>query len=196
MAKMFILLMLVLIFPGVNCFAQETVNNCEVSKNRLFIKVSVSDCRLWVYEKNGETTQLIKEYKVATAKKNVTDLPLGLGEITAVELKPHWKPTKRTIAYLNQKLIKQGKKPTWQEDEIIKPGDKRNAMGSFKMLLSHQVEGQESIYRIHGTNQPKSIGTRASRGCIRMLNEEGLLLAKAVKERLELGEKVEVEINR
>ena len=29
-----------------------------------------------------------------------------------------------------------------------------------------------TIYRIHGTNEPSSIGKRASSGCIRMLNED------------------------
>jgi lipoprotein-anchoring transpeptidase ErfK/SrfK len=29
-----------------------------------------------------------------------------------------------------------------------------------------------SVYRIHGTNKPSSIGTHVSSGCIRMLNED------------------------
>jgi lipoprotein-anchoring transpeptidase ErfK/SrfK len=29
-----------------------------------------------------------------------------------------------------------------------------------------------TIYRIHGTNEPKSIGKSLSSGCIRMLNED------------------------
>jgi len=34
---------------------------------------------------------------------------------------------------------------------------------------------------IHGTNEPESIGTRASMGCVRLLNEEVLKLKKLVK---------------
>ena len=29
-----------------------------------------------------------------------------------------------------------------------------------------------SLYRIHGTNEPYSIGTNVSSGCIRMMNED------------------------
>jgi lipoprotein-anchoring transpeptidase ErfK/SrfK len=32
--------------------------------------------------------------------------------------------------------------------------------------------GRDTLYRIHGTNEPRSIGHAASSGCIRMLNEE------------------------
>ena len=32
--------------------------------------------------------------------------------------------------------------------------------------------GGDTMYRIHGTNAPSSIGTAASSGCIRMLNRE------------------------
>lgn len=34
---------------------------------------------------------------------------------------------------------------------------------------------------IHGTNEPESIGTRASMGCVRLLNQEVLKLKKLVK---------------
>jgi lipoprotein-anchoring transpeptidase ErfK/SrfK len=47
---------------------------------------------------------------------------------------------------------------------IIPPGP-ANPLGPRAMVLS----GTE--YAIHGTNNPRSIGTRASYGCIRMLND-------------------------
>ena len=37
--------------------------------------------------------------------------------------------------------------------------------------LSHQGD-RDTLYRIHGTNEPWSIGKAASSGCIRMLNED------------------------
>jgi lipoprotein-anchoring transpeptidase ErfK/SrfK len=33
---------------------------------------------------------------------------------------------------------------------------------------------QDTLYRIHGTNEPWTIGTAQSSGCIRMLNEDVL----------------------
>ena len=38
--------------------------------------------------------------------------------------------------------------------------------------------GVDTLYRIHGTNDPASMGTRASMGCVRMLNEEVVEVAR------------------
>ena len=38
-----------------------------------------------------------------------------------------------------------------------------------------------TIYRIHGTNEPQSIGKAASSGCIRMLNQDVSELYQFVK---------------
>ena len=45
-------------------------------------------------------------------------------------------------------------------------GGPGNPLGARAMYLSG------SVYRIHGTNKPSSIGTHVSSGCIRMLNED------------------------
>src|SRR4051794_40622182 len=50
--------------------------------------------------------------------------------------------------------------------DVIPDGAPNNPMGIAAMTLS----GGE--YAIHGTNKPSSIGTFASYGCIRMLNED------------------------
>lgn len=34
-----------------------------------------------------------------------------------------------------------------------------------------EILGVDTLYRIHGTNEPSSIGKSASSGCIRMFNE-------------------------
>ena len=31
---------------------------------------------------------------------------------------------------------------------------------------------RDTLYRIHGTNEPDSIGTRVSSGCIRLINQD------------------------
>jgi lipoprotein-anchoring transpeptidase ErfK/SrfK len=46
------------------------------------------------------------------------------------------------------------------------PGGPDNPLGARAIYLG------SSIYRIHGTNEPKSIGKAASSGCIRMLNAD------------------------
>jgi len=45
-------------------------------------------------------------------------------------------------------------------------GGLKNPLGARAIYLG------SSIYRIHGTNEPSSIGKAASSGCIRMLNED------------------------
>jgi lipoprotein-anchoring transpeptidase ErfK/SrfK len=45
-------------------------------------------------------------------------------------------------------------------------GGVSNPLGARAMYLSG------SIYRIHGTNQPDTIGEHVSSGCIRMMNED------------------------
>ena len=45
-----------------------------------------------------------------------------------------------------------------------------NPLGARAMYLF--AGGRDTLYRIHGTNEPRSIGHAASSGCIRMLNEE------------------------
>ena len=49
-------------------------------------------------------------------------------------------------------------------------GIPENPLGSRAIYL--YANGRDTLFRIHGTNEPSSIGTAASSGCIRMLNEE------------------------
>jgi lipoprotein-anchoring transpeptidase ErfK/SrfK len=61
-------------------------------------------------------------------------------------------------------------------------GGPGNPLGARAMYLSG------SVYRIHGTNAPETIGKQVSSGCIRMLNEDVIDLY----ERTHLGTKVVV----
>ena len=54
-------------------------------------------------------------------------------------------------------------------------GGVTNPLGARAMYLSG------SFYRIHGTNAPSTIGSRASSGCIRMANEDVIDLYERVK---------------
>jgi len=53
--------------------------------------------------------------------------------------------------------------------EGMPPGPE-NPLGARAMYLFDA--GRDTLYRIHGTNEPQSIGRAASSGCVRMLNEE------------------------
>jgi lipoprotein-anchoring transpeptidase ErfK/SrfK len=78
--------------------------------------------------------------------------------------------------------------PSWTPTDDIKkrmdvpnfvsPGP-QNPMGARAMYL---YEGnKDTLYRIHGTNQPEYIGEAISSGCIRMTNEDVIDLYKRVK---------------
>lgn len=76
-----------------------------------------------------------------------------------------------------------GRKATWPAwyptDEMrrttrelptrIEPGP-ANPLGARALYL--YAGGNDTLYRIHGTSEPWTIGTNASSGCIRMLNED------------------------
>lgn len=50
------------------------------------------------------------------------------------------------------------------------PGGPQNPLGARALYLYQG--NRDTLYRIHGTNNPSSIGTAQSSGCIRLLNEE------------------------
>lgn len=55
------------------------------------------------------------------------------------------------------------------------PGGEGNPLGARAMYLG------TSLYRIHGSNEPETIGQAVSSGCIRMLNEDVVDLYDRVK---------------
>jgi lipoprotein-anchoring transpeptidase ErfK/SrfK len=62
--------------------------------------------------------------------------------------------------------------------DYVNPGP-QNPMGSRALYL---YEGnKDTLYRIHGTNQPEYIGSAISSGCIRMTNEDVIDLYNRVK---------------
>jgi lipoprotein-anchoring transpeptidase ErfK/SrfK len=59
------------------------------------------------------------------------------------------------------------------------PGGPENPLGARALYL--QANGVDTLYRIHGTNDPSSIGKAMSSGCVRMLNEDVADLFERVK---------------
>ena len=50
------------------------------------------------------------------------------------------------------------------------PGDPDNPLGARALYL---YDGsRDTMYRLHGTNVPSSIGTAVSSGCIRLFNHD------------------------
>ena len=86
------------------------------------------------------------------------------------------------------KVERKAEWPTWTPTAEIKKrmdvpnfvsGGPQNPMGARAMYL---YEGnKDTLYRIHGTNQPEYIGQAISSGCIRMTNEDVIDLYTRVK---------------
>jgi len=55
------------------------------------------------------------------------------------------------------------------------PGGEENPLGARAMYIGG------TLYRIHGSNEPETIGQAVSSGCIRMLNEDVIDLYERVK---------------
>jgi lipoprotein-anchoring transpeptidase ErfK/SrfK len=73
---------------------------------------------------------------------------------------PSWRPTDEMIEREPGKYAK-------YKDGM--PGGPTNPLGARALYLFDK--GYDTFYRIHGTTAPQSIGTAASNGCIRMVNE-------------------------
>lgn len=93
----------------------------------------------------------------------------GIHEITRKAEWPDWRPPE-------EMLQRQPELPEFM------PGGPDNPLGARALYLG------DTLYRIHGTSEPHTIGEEVSSGCIRMLNSEVIDLY----ERVNLGAPVYV----
>ena len=52
------------------------------------------------------------------------------------------------------------------------PGGPENPLGARALYLWQ--DNKDTLYRIHGTNEPWTIGQNVSAGCIRMINDDAI----------------------
>ncbi|HEY6996162.1 MAG TPA: L,D-transpeptidase [Xanthobacteraceae bacterium] len=90
----------------------------------------------------------------------------GVAKVGRKEEWPGWTPTEGEKRRL-------GPLPNYVE------GGSHNPMGARGIYL--YSGGKDTLYRIHGTNQPEWIGHAISSGCIRMTNEDVIDLYSRVK---------------
>jgi lipoprotein-anchoring transpeptidase ErfK/SrfK len=112
------------------------------------ILIRTHERRLYFVLSDGSAVR----YRVAVGKRGKQWF--GEAMIDGKHLKPAWVPP-ADVKKDNPKL-----------PDMIPGGDPGNPMGAAAITLSGDK------YAIHGTNRPDSIGTAASYGCIRMLNED------------------------
>ena len=94
----------------------------------------------------------------------------GGGYIGRTAIWPRWAPTSNMIAAMPERY-----KPLAGG----MPGGIENPLGARALYIWR--DGAETNYRIHGTNEPESIGTAVSSGCIRMFNHDIIDLHRRVQ---------------
>jgi lipoprotein-anchoring transpeptidase ErfK/SrfK len=128
------------------------------------IIVSFGDRRLYLIARAGEAIS----YPIAIPREQ--DRWQGVTKVSDKKINPAWRPTPDMLRE-NPKL------PLW-----VPGGHRMNPLGVRALYLG------SSSYRIHGTDAPWTIGTAASKGCIRMYNRDVLDLYP----RVPVGTKVTV----
>ena len=120
--------------------------NSEVQPSTIVVKTA--ERKLYLVLSGGEAIR----YTVAVGRPGKQWQ--GKAQVSGKFVQPAWTPPAEVKAD-NPAL-----------PDVIPSGAPNNPMGVAAMTLS----GGE--YAIHGTNKPESIGTFASYGCIRMLNQD------------------------
>jgi lipoprotein-anchoring transpeptidase ErfK/SrfK len=110
---------------------------------------------LYHVQGNGQAIR----YGVAVGKESF--VWSGVAKVGRKAEYPNWTPPRSMIT----------RKPHLAKWANGMPGGiPENPLGTRAMYL--YAKGRDTLFRIHGTNEPGSIGTAASSGCIRMLNDE------------------------
>lgn len=84
----------------------------------------------------------------------------GLADIERKVMWPRWTPPPEMV----------DRDPNAAKWKDGMPGGPDNPLGARALYLFQN--GRDTLYRLHGTNAPESIGKALSSGCIRMINED------------------------
>ncbi len=90
----------------------------------------------------------------------------GMATVRSKQEWPDWYPTKEYLASHPKVLAAMHELPSGQGMR----GGPDNPMGARALYLWQG--NKDTLYRIHGTNEPWTIGTNVSAGCIRLTNED------------------------
>jgi len=131
------------------------------------IVINTSERFLYLVQPDGKA----RRYGVGVGRDGFTWQ--GRHKITRTAEWPDWRPPEEMI----ERERKNGR-----ELPVVMEGGPANPLGARALYIG------STLYRIHGTNQPWSIGKAVSSGCIRMRNEDVIDLY----ERVQVGAEVVV----
>jgi lipoprotein-anchoring transpeptidase ErfK/SrfK len=98
----------------------------------------------------------------------------GVATINSKQEWPDWYPPKEMIE--RRRDLRDAIRPL--QGGLGVPGGKDNALGARAMYLWQG--NRDTLFRIHGTPQPWTIGKSLSSGCIRMINQDAIDLYQRV----------------
>jgi lipoprotein-anchoring transpeptidase ErfK/SrfK len=120
------------------------------------IVINTPERLLYLVEDNGQAVR----YGIGVGRPGFTWA--GMHEVTAKREWPDWRPP-------DEMLKRRPDLPRYME------GGPDNPLGARALYLG------STLYRIHGSNEPWTIGQQVSSGCIRMRNEDVVDLYERVK---------------
>jgi lipoprotein-anchoring transpeptidase ErfK/SrfK len=118
------------------------------------IVVNTTEYYLYSVEGGGWATR----YGVGVGEQGLT--LKGIARIGHKAVWPSWTPTANMMR----------RKPRLVQYAGGVPGGPNNPLGARALYLYRG--GRDTMFRIHGTNEPWSIGTSVSSGCIRLTNDD------------------------
>ena len=127
------------------------------------IVINVPERRLYLVEGGGRALR----YAVGVGRNEALNFH-GSAVIGRKEEWPRWTPTANMIAAM----------PRYRPYAGGMAGGVGNPLGARALYLYR--DGHDTYFRVHGTNEPQSIGHAVSSGCIRLFNQDIIDLYKRV----------------
>jgi lipoprotein-anchoring transpeptidase ErfK/SrfK len=119
------------------------------------IVVNIGDRHLYFVEPGG----MAMRYSVGVGREEALNFR-GQAVIRRKAEWPHWTPTADMIRRM----------PIYAHYTAGLPGGIDNPLGARALYLYRG--NQDTDFRLHGTNEPETIGTKVSSGCIRLFNHD------------------------
>jgi lipoprotein-anchoring transpeptidase ErfK/SrfK len=119
------------------------------------IVVNIPERRLYLVLNGGRALR----YAVGVGRSEALNFR-GSAVIGSKQKWPRWIPTKTMMAAM----------PRYRAYAGGLPGGLDNPLGARALYLYR--DGRDTYFRLHGTNEPQSIGHAVSSGCIRLFNQD------------------------
>ena len=119
------------------------------------VVVNIRERRLYLVQAGGRALR----YAVGVGRAEARNFH-GSAVIGRKEPWPSWTPTANMMRAM----------PHYRAYASGMTGGTENPLGARALYLYR--DGEDTYFRLHGTNEPDTIGTAASSGCIRLVNQD------------------------